>query len=132
METKKAMMYNDVELKEFAVIIQKKLEKAKLQLIELEALMEESEDQEGRVGQKDENDQMAFGKNFVHEMILEQTRYIWDLESALSRVNNKTFGRCTVTGELIDKKRLLSFPTTTTSLAAKLIARPPFNIGQEI
>ena len=43
-----------------------------------------------------------------------------DLQNALQRVYNKSYGICVISGELIDKRRLLAVPTTTKSLAAKM------------
>ncbi|MBV6652777.1 MAG: hypothetical protein KI786_03425, partial [Mameliella sp.] len=55
----------------------------------------------------------------LNNMAIRQRRYIQDLQNALIRIRNKVYGVCTVTGELIDKKRLMAVPTTTKSVAAK-------------
>ncbi|MFZ1703765.1 MAG: TraR/DksA C4-type zinc finger protein, partial [Saprospiraceae bacterium] len=55
----------------------------------------------------------------LNNMANHQRKYIQDLENALIRINNKSYGICVVTGELIDKKRLLAVPTTTKSVTAK-------------
>jgi hypothetical protein len=52
-------------------------------------------------------------------MIFRQNKYSQDLENALLRVINKTYGICSITGNLIDKKRLLIVPTTTKGMEAK-------------
>lgn len=49
-----------------------------------------------------------------------QERFIQHLQNALIRIENKTYGTCRVTGELIPKERLRSVPHTTTSINAKL------------
>lgn len=52
-------------------------------------------------------------------MIGRQRKHVQDLENALIRIHNKRFGICIVTGQLIDKRRLMAVPTTTKSLEAK-------------
>ena len=47
-------------------------------------------------------------------------KFIQQLEAALVRIANKTYGICRTTGELIQKERLLAVPHTTQSMAAKL------------
>ncbi len=42
------------------------------------------------------------------------------LEQALVRIRLKTYGVCIITGELIDKQRLLAVPVTTKSILAKM------------
>ncbi len=56
----------------------------------------------------------------LYLMANRQRKHINDLERALIRIEHKTYGICAVTGELIDKKRLLAVPATSKSLAAKL------------
>lgn len=60
-----------------------------------------------------------------------QKKHVDALERALIRVANKTYGICQITGELIDKRRLLAVPTTTKSLAAKLGEVTPTNDTNE-
>ena len=55
----------------------------------------------------------------LNNMANHQRKYIQDLENALIRINNKSYGICVTTGELIDKKRLMAVPTTTKSVTAK-------------
>ena len=47
-------------------------------------------------------------------------RFIRDLERALIRIENKTYGICRATGKLISKERLLAVPHTTLSYEAKV------------
>ena len=42
-----------------------------------------------------------------------------DLENALIRIENKTYGICRETGKLISKKRLMAVPHATLSIEAK-------------
>ena len=49
-----------------------------------------------------------------------QQKFINNLENALLRIENKTYGVCRVTGKLISKERLKSVPHATLSIEAKL------------
>ena len=43
------------------------------------------------------------------QLALRQEKFIRDLKNALIRIENKTYGICRVTGNLINKKSILSF-----------------------
>ena len=47
-------------------------------------------------------------------------KYLKQIDAALERVENGTYGICRVTGKLISKERLEAVPTTTISYEAKL------------
>ena len=49
-----------------------------------------------------------------------QQKFIHNLEKALIRIKNGTYGICKDTGVLIDKKRLRAVPHATQSIEAKL------------
>lgn len=111
--------YSEEDLKVFETLITTKLEKAydqvenlQNQLIEMEESLEDdaSSHNEGNFTEQVE---------FLNTMVYRQKKHINDLESALMRIKNKTYGRCSVTGALIDKDRLLAVPTTTKSIAGK-------------
>ena len=53
------------------------------------------------------------------QLALRQEKFIRDLKSALIRIENKTYGVCRVTGNLIQKQRLLLVPHATLSIEAK-------------
>ena len=48
-----------------------------------------------------------------------QQRFIRDLEAALIRIENGTYGICRITGKLIPKERLMIVPHATTSIEGK-------------
>lgn len=48
-----------------------------------------------------------------------QQKFIKDLDAALVRIENKTYGICRVTGKLIPKERLRIVPHTTMTIEAK-------------
>jgi len=125
MENKKEKTrYSDEELQEFRAIIMKKLEEARAGLkILTEAYTTQNANdtndtspsfkilEEGsQVLSKEENSQLA----------ARQQKFIRDLENALIRIENKSYGVCRVTGKLISKERLRSVPHATMSIEAKL------------
>ena len=56
---------------------------------------------------------------FLTKMAERQRQFVQNLELALVRIKNKSYGICSVTGELIDKQRLLLVPHATESVKAK-------------
>lgn len=123
MEDSKRVRYSDEELQEFKEIILDKLAKAKENLAMLtEAFANDANDisdtaptfkileEGGSVSSKEDNANMA----------ARQQKFIKDLESALIRIENKTYGVCRVTGKLIPKERLRLVPHATLSVEAKL------------
>ena len=56
---------------------------------------------------------------FRPEMAVRQQKFINGLQSALMRIENKTYGICRVTGKLIPKERLRAVPHATLSIEAK-------------
>ena len=123
MEEGKRVRYSDEELQEFKEIILDKLAKAKENLAMLtEAFANDANDisdtaptfkileEGGSVSSKEDNANTA----------ARQQKFIKDLESALIRIENKTYGICRVTGKLIPKERLRLVPHATLSVEAKL------------
>lgn len=116
--------YNDEDLMEFKQIILKKLEEAHSDLVLLtEAYTTKNAhdtndtsptfkvlEEGSNVLSKEENSQLA----------ARQKKFIRDLENALLRIENKTYGICRVTGKLIPKERLRVVPHATMSIEAKL------------
>ena len=118
-----SVRYSDEELEEFRVLILQKLDQARENLAILNENLaggENSTDdtaptfkilEEGySVSQKEENAKLA----------ARTEKYIQNLEFALMRIENKTYGVCRATGRLIPKERLRCVPTTTICLDAKM------------
>ena len=53
------------------------------------------------------------------QLAIRQEKFIRDLNNALSRIENKTYGVCRETGNLIQKGRLKLVPHATLSIEAK-------------
>ncbi len=112
--------YSDAELEEFRQLILQKIEIAKHEVEYLqEQLTELNEDNDAaKAGNFDEGSQ-NFEIEHLAKMMQRQSDFIRNLEFALVRIENKTYGICTVTGELIEKKRLQLVPHTTKSIEGK-------------
>jgi DnaK suppressor protein len=116
--------YSDKELEEFREIIIRKLEDAKKELITLQAQLTSSNDH----GTDDtantfkmlEDGSDSLAKEEAGQLASRQRKFIDQLENALVRIENKTYGICRVTGKLIPKERLRAVPHTTQSIEAKL------------
>ena len=59
-------------------------------------------------------------KEQINQLAARQKKFIENLEAALVRVENKTYGICRETGKLIQKERLRAVPHATLSMEAKL------------
>jgi RNA polymerase-binding protein DksA len=58
-------------------------------------------------------------KEQTNQLAARQKKFIDNLEAALVRIENKTYGICRETGKLIQKERLKAVPHTTLSIEAK-------------
>lgn len=109
--------YSETDLAEFKFAIGKKLDKAERQLASLDMQIEEATEQRGDLMDSSSN---SNDMEMLQMMVNRQRKHILDLTNALQRVYNNSYGICVVTGELIDKRRLLAVPTTTKNLVGKL------------
>ncbi len=115
--------YSEEDLAEFQALINNKIKQATDQINQLEEQMMELNESLQTSG-ADLGDNSAYTDvEFLKSMIFRQQKYLRELENALLRIKNKNYGICTLTGNLIDKKRLLAVPTTTKSLQAKTDAQ---------
>jgi len=55
----------------------------------------------------------------VAQLAARQEKFIQNLQNALIRIENKTYGVCRITGKLIPKERLKLVPHATMSVDAK-------------
>ena len=58
-------------------------------------------------------------KEEASQLAARQYKFIQNLEAALARIENKTYGICRVTGKLIPKERLRLVPHATLTVEAK-------------
>lgn len=118
-----AARYSDADLAEFKEIIKSKISKAQsdLDLIKsayMNDLNNGTEDTSPTFKAFEEGSEIM-SKEANSQLAIRQEKFIRDLKNALFRVENKTYGVCKVTGELIDKERLKIVPHATMSIEAK-------------
>jgi len=116
--------YSDKELEEFRAIIIKKLEDARRELTNLQAQLtsanEHGTDDTANTFKMLEDGSDSLAKEEAGQLASRQRKFMEQLENALVRIENKTYGICRVTGKLIPKERLRAVPHTTQSIEAKL------------
>ena len=113
--------YSDSELQEFQVLIEQKLEKAQKELDYMRQQIVETNESgnDSQGGDWTDDSSIHAELEMLNRMVGRQQQFIRNLVNALSRIKNKTYGVCSITGELIDKQRLLLVPHATKSIAAK-------------
>ncbi len=115
--------YSDEELLEFKTLILEKIELAKR---EYEQIMDVLRNKSGN-GVDDtmptykilEEGSASQTNEELITMAQRQQKFIQGLQGALTRIENKTYGVCRVTGKLIPKERLMAVPHATLSIEAK-------------
>jgi len=116
----KNLRYSDEELREFKGIIDGKLASARQELVNLKDSLDSlTQSQEGNKSWNMEEGSDASEMEYLMNQVARQNKFIRDLEMALVRIENKTYGVCRATGKLIDKKRLRIVPHATLSIDAK-------------
>jgi len=122
-EPVKGLRYSDKDLKEFEIIIKEKLEQSRSDFEELkESLSREgdnSTDDTSPTFKMMEDGSDTNSREEVAQLASRQEKFIKNLENALLRIMNKTYGVCRVTGKLIPKERLRLVPHATLSIEAK-------------
>ena len=113
--------YSDQELEEFKAIIEDRLQKAQDQLENIKEQIFEITENGGDEHGGDWVDDSGFNTDMelLNTMAIRQRKYIQDLDNALVRIRNKTYGICVISGNLIPVERLRAVPTTTKSLTVK-------------
>ena len=116
--------YSDSELMEFKVLIQHKMGTAKKELSYLQGLITRKDETGGEEGDNRyltmEDGSLSMEREQLSQMASRQISFIDHLEKALMRIENKTYGVCRVTGNLIAKARLEKVPHATLSMEAKM------------
>lgn len=115
--------YSEEELEEFRTLINEKLQIAK----------QEYENYRAAVTNADGNDTVdtsptykvleegasTLSKEEAGRLAQRQMKFIQNLQAALVRIENGTYGICRETGKLIPKERLRAVPHATLSIEAK-------------
>ena len=124
MENSNKTRYSDSELQEFKELIQDKLRSSKEELNALTSSLSNpnangTEDTSGAYKTL-EDGSATMEKEQINQLAARQKKFIDNLENALVRIENKTYGICRETGKLIPKERLRAVPHTTLTMEAKL------------
>ncbi|HAW52072.1 MAG TPA: molecular chaperone DnaK [Flavobacteriales bacterium] len=115
--------YSDKELNEFKVLIESKLDEAKIDLKDLKSSLSHSQDN----GTDDtspsfkimEDGSSTLTREEIAQLAARQEKFVQHLENALMRIQNKSYGICRATGKLIPKERLKAVPHATLTIEAK-------------
>ncbi|MDB5142082.1 MAG: TraR/DksA family transcriptional regulator [Mucilaginibacter sp.] len=116
--------YSDAELQEFKELLLDKLKSAKEELNSLASSLStpnaNGTDDTAGTYKTLEDGSATLEKESINQLAARQKKFIEQLEAALVRIENKTYGVCRETGKLIPKERLRAVPHTTLSMEAKL------------
>jgi RNA polymerase-binding transcription factor DksA len=118
------LKYSEEELKEFEVIIMEKLDKAKHELNYMKEMLSKKNDEgtdntAGTMKLLEDGADTLEKENFS-QLAARQQKFVTQLENAMARIKNGTYGICIETGKLIPKERLKAVPHTQHSIEAKL------------
>ena len=123
-EVSEKTRYSDEELAEFKSIILDMLEKAKQEYNTLRKVVmnngnNDIEDTTPSFKTVEDDGAMQLSREEASQLAQRQYKFIQNLEAALVRIENKTYGVCRVTGKLIPKERLRLVSHATLTVEAK-------------
>ena len=123
-EEVKKVRYSDEELEEFRTIINDMLDKARKEYNTLRRVImhngsNDIEDTTPSFKTVEDDGAYQLSKEEASQLAQRQYKFIQNLEAALVRIENKTYGVCRVTGKLIPKERLRLVPHATLTVEAK-------------
>ena len=116
--------YSDEELEEFRSIINEMLDKARKEYNTLRRVImhngsNDIEDTTPSFKKVEDDGAYQLSKEEASQLAQRQYKFIQNLEAALVRIENKTYGICRETGKLIPKERLRLVPHATLTVEAK-------------
>lgn len=118
------LRYSEEDLKEFEGIIAEKLANSKKELAYIRESLSRKNDQgtdltgSGYLSLEDGAETAE--KEHLNQMASRLQKFTAQLETAMIRIKNGTYGVCIETGRLIPKERLRAVPHTQHSIEAKL------------
>lgn len=121
------LRYSREELAEFQEIIQDKLIAARKEVTFIKETLSRRNDS-GTDNTASSSKVLEDGadtaeKESMNQLASRQMKFIQQLENALIRIKNGTYGVCIGTGKLISKERLRAVPHTQHSIEAKMARR---------
>jgi RNA polymerase-binding transcription factor DksA len=115
--------YSEADLQEFKGIILDKMRIAREELNSLATSLSSPNangtDDTAGTYKTLEDGSATLEKEQINQLAARQKKFIEQLEAALVRIENKTYGVCRETGKLIPKERLRAVPHTQHSIEAK-------------
>ena len=115
--------YSDNDLQEFQALIEEKLAVARENYDELQRALSHSDDNTtddtAPTFKMMEDGSETMSREETAQLAARQQKFIVNLENALLRIKNKTYGICRVTGKLIPKARLRLVPHAPMSIDAQ-------------
>lgn len=124
MNQERKTAYSPEELKEFEDIILKKVAIAKEELLILKETLSKKNDSgtdfTASTSKLLEDGADTLERESMSQLAARQQKFLINLENALVRIKNGTYGVCVDTGKLISKERLRAVPHTMHSIEAKL------------
>lgn len=116
--------YSEEELKEFEVLIQDKLQGTRAELNYIKETLSKKNDSGTDVTSGNskllEDGADASERENLSQLAARLQKYATQLDNALIRIKNGTYGVCVDTGKLIPKERLRVVPHTQQTIEAKL------------
>ncbi|MFC5410885.1 TraR/DksA family transcriptional regulator [Larkinella bovis] len=116
--------YSEEELKEFEELISQKLETSRSELNYIKETLskrnDSGTDNTSGTSKLLEDGADTSERENLSQLAARQQKFIQQLESALVRIKNGTYGICIDTGRLIPKERLRAVPHTQQTIEAKL------------
>lgn len=118
------LRYSEEELKEFEIIIAEKLANSKKELSYIRDSLSRKNDHgtdltgSGYLSLEDGAETAE--KEHLNQLASRLQKFTAQLETAMIRIKNGTYGVCIETGRLIPKERLRAVPHTQHSIEAKL------------
>ncbi|WP_400192743.1 TraR/DksA family transcriptional regulator [Hymenobacter sp. B81] len=125
--SEETLRYSREELAEFEAIIQEKLAAARKEVAFIKETLSRRNDS-GTDNTASQSKMLEDGadtaeKESLNQLASRQMKFIQQLENALIRIKNGTYGVCIGTGKLIAKERLRAVPHTQHSIEAKMARR---------
>lgn len=118
------LRYSEEDLNEFREIIEEKLDKARKELNYIKEVLSRRNDSGTDTTASNlkllEDGADTLEKESFTQLAARQQKFIQQLENAMARINNGTYGVCIETGKLIPKERLKAVPHTQHTIEAKL------------
>lgn len=115
-----AEVYSPEDLKFFEKILLEKLEKANYELQVLEKVLSRQEAGLEAPGRLFEENAEVIETENIGQLAERQQKFIKQMELAIQRIKNGTYGVCVLTGKMIEKERLKVVPHTMYAVDAKV------------